>query len=572
MQTVEQATSSGVSSAGAVSPDDLPLQRAYKWEREAAQAAFLTQPVAGRTLHWTWAQAMDETRRMAAYLSSQNWPTGSRIVILSKNCAWWIMAELAVWMSGHVTVPIYASLGPRSVRTLLAHCEPVACFVGAIEDKQVLVEGIPPGIQRITFPVVSDPSGLPWDGLVRTTAPMQASPVRAADDTATVIYTSGTTGAPKGAMHRFSSFVYFAAAAVRTIGEHFGGRMLPHLSLAHVAERALVEAVAYRNGAHLFFVESIDTFLTDLRRARPTALFSVPRVYLKIQQRVFEKVPRKTLDRWLRIPVVRTLAQRRILKQIGLDAVQVAASGGAPLPLSVLLWFRSIGLNLVEGYGMTETGITHTPPQGRSKPGYVGDCMPEVETRIAENGEVLVRSPMNMTGYYRNPEATAECFTPDGFFKTGDLGQVDDEGWLRILGRLKEQFKTSKGKYVFPSRIENLICASPLVEGCCVMGAGAAQPFAVVTQSEKGRELSTGSGGKRSAEEAFGEFLLQLNAQLEPHERLKFMVVTDQQWTVANGLLTPTMKLKRTLLESNYGALFKSWSNRNETIIWHVTA
>jgi long-chain acyl-CoA synthetase len=544
---------------------DLPLQRIYRWEKERAGAVFLTQPIGGQVRQWTWQQTLDEARRIAAWMEAQHWPKGSRIVILSKNCAWWIMSEFAIWMAGHVSVPIYPSLKAQSVRALLEHCEPVAIFIGAVDDQEMVAVGCPTTIQRISFPTAVDSSARSWKSIVDTTAPLSGHPVREADDLATIMYTSGTTGAPKGVMHRFSAFTYFASAVTRVVGASSEHRMLSYLPLAHIAERALVEASAIYTGFQIFFVDNLSTFLTDLRRTRPTVFFSVPRLLLKFQHRVLEKVPQNKLDRLLRIPLVGSLVKRRILRELGLDTVRIAASGSAPLPLSVLVWFRKIGLNLVEGYGMTETGISHTPRGGRSRPGWVGDGIPGVETKLAANGEILIRSPMNMIGYYRNPQGTEEAFDEDGFFRTGDLGEIDAEGWLKIVGRVKEQFKTSKGKYVCPTPIEKLLSVHPAIEGCCVMGSGMASAFAVVGITKESAQA------RAELERSLQALLDEANAQLEAHERLGFLAITDETWTVANGFLTPTIKLKRSALEESYARYFDQWAGANCTIVWHTS-
>jgi long-chain acyl-CoA synthetase len=256
---------------------------------------------------------------------------------------------------------------------------------------------------------------------------------------------------------------------------------------------------------------------------------------------------------------------------LGLDSVKVAASGGAPLAMSVLQWFRSVGLHLVEGYGMTETGITHTPSSGRSHPGFVGDGVTGVETVISPDGEVLVRSPMNMVGYFRNPEGTAQAFTEDGFFRTGDLGELDADGWLKIKGRAKEQFKTSKGKYVMPTPIEKLLSAHPAIEGCCVMGNGMPQPFAIVVPSPEYQDCFTSTDSRVALEQTLSDLLKEVNTQLEGHERLQFVVVSDHPWTVSNGLLTPSMKLKRSVLEQQCANWFEAWSVQGPPIRWHIT-
>jgi long-chain acyl-CoA synthetase len=474
-------------------------------------------------------------------------------------------------MAGHVTVPIYPSLGAQSVRGLLAHCEPVACFIGAIDDHSVVHDAIPRGVLRMSFPSAADPGEQTWESIVASTPALPGNPAREPDDLATIIYTSGTTGAPKGAMHRFAAFSYFAIAVLRAFGRNRNERMVSYLPLAHIAERALVESAALFCGNRVFFVESAATFRADLRRARPTIFFSVPRLFLKFQQNVLAKVPQPRLDRLLRTPVVNFFVRRRILRELGLDCVYLAASGGAALPMATLQWFRSIGLNLVEGYGMTETGITHTPLRGRSHPGYVVDSVPGVETRISASGEVLIKSPMNMIGYYRDSEATRQAFTEDGFFHTGDLGELDADGWLKIIGRLKEQFKTSKGKYVSPANIEKLLGVSPDIEACCVAGEGMASPFAIVVLSQEVRDGLEAPGARTACEQRLQAQLDRMNAQLDHYERLAFIVIAEEPWTIANGILTPTMKLKRSTVEQMYGPYFENWRLEDRPIVWHRT-
>jgi long-chain acyl-CoA synthetase len=559
-----------VDSAPAERTDLLPLQRIYHWERARAQEIFLTQPVRGEVRDWTWAEAVDEARRMAAWLKAQEWPPGSHIAILSKNCAWWLMADIAIWMAGHVSVCIYASLSAHGARQLLEHSDSVAVFLGPTDDRHMSAEGIPPGLRRVSFPQIDDPAATPWESIMEATPPLADSPVRDADDIATIMYTSGTTGMPKGARHRFRSLMGFAQAVTSVVGAHPDERMLSYLPLAHIAERALLEAAVYHSGFRLFFVESLETFRDDLRRARPTIFFSVPRLLLKFQQGVYEKVPPKKLERLLRIPVLRGIVRRKILRELGLDQTHLAASGSAALPMQTLLFFRSLGLNMVEGYGMTETGITHTPPGGRSRPGLVGYPAPGVEHQIAANGEVLVRSPMNLFDYYKNPEALAAAMTADGYFRTGDLGEIDNEGWLRITGRVKEQFKTSKGKYISPSQIERHLTLHPSVEGCCVMGENLPQPFAMIAAPARLAHCTDAASREVFATE-MKALLEEVNAGLEPWERLAYVVVTDEHWTVSNGFLTPTLKLKRSVLEGANAVWFEQWNRLGQPVVWHLT-
>ena len=553
------------------SEDDLALQCLYRWERERPGQVFLTQPFDGGKLReWTWAQTAGEARRMAAYLKAQHWEPGTRIAILSINCAWWILADLAIWMAGHVTVPVYPSLKAQSVRQILEHCEAKACFIGPTDEKENATLGVPEGVARICFPG-APANGLPaWDALAAATQPVAGNPVRRADDLATIIYTSGTTGTPKGVMHNFRALSFFPAAATEMLNLTREERVLSYLPLAHIVERVALESSAIFAGFHIYFSEGRDTFLSDLLRARPTVFLSVPRLLVKFQQGVFARIPQEKLNTLLRLPIINRYTKRRILRQLGLGTVRHAACGAAPLPTEILMWYRNLGLNLVEGYGMTEALITHMPRPGSVRPGYVGAALQGVEVKLTEVGELMVKSPMNMLGYYKDPEATKAAFTEDGFFRTGDLVRLEPDGQIKIIGRLKEQFKTSKGKYVVPAPIESKLMAHPAVEACCLMGGGLPAPFAVVLLSPDARKQCSDGDAQKALEESLAAQMDQVNAQLDPHERVKFIAIADGPWTVGNGLMTPTLKIKRSVLEGHYEALVDKWSRHGSPVVWET--
>jgi long-chain acyl-CoA synthetase len=554
-----------------VTEQELPLQRVYRWERERAAQPFLTQPFGGgKVREWTWAAAIEEARRVATHLKAQNWEPGSSVAILSKNCAWWILADLAIWMAGHVSVPIYSSLRPHSVRQILEHSEAKACFLGLVDEKD-MISGIPTDVLCISFPGNAAGHGATWDDLVASNPPLIGSTTRGGLDRATIIYTSGTTGIPKGAMHSFASLGFNARGLAELLEMNADQRMLSYLPLAHIVERVGIETLALFLGCRIFFIERTDTFIADLHRARPTIFLSVPRLLLKFQQNVFAKVGRGRLEMLFRIPLVNRLIKRQILRQLGLDTVRHAASGAAPLPAAILLWYRKLGLNLVEGYGMTETLITHLPAPGTFRAGYLGCAIRGVEARLGENNELLLRSPMNMLGYYRDPQGTRAAFLPDGFFRTGDVAEIAPDGQLKIVGRMKEQFKTSKGKYVAPAPIESMLTAHPALEACCLMGAGLASPFAVILLSEEARKQCADPQARAALEESLRAQMEEVNAQLDPHERVAFLAIADGPWTIGNGLLTPTLKLKRPLLEGRYQGMVDEWKARNRPIVWEST-
>jgi long-chain acyl-CoA synthetase len=554
-----------------ITDQELPLQRAYHWERARADEVLFTQPMGhGVVKEWTWGQAMDETRRMAAWLSAQNYEPGSRIAIMSKNTAWWIMADLAIWMAGHVSVPIYPNLVAESVKPILEHSGTVLCFVGKLDDWRSMVPGIPQGVLCVSTPLCEAPGYLQWSDLVAKTEPMKESPTFAPDAMATIIYTSGTTGMPKGAVHSFDAFAHTAKALQQVLGSDSNERALSYLPLAHVAERCLVEAQGLYIGAHVYFAESLDTFLADLQRARPTFFFSVPRLWVKFQQGVFAKMPAQKLDRLMGIPILGGIVKRKILKQLGLDSVRFAGTGAAPLPPEVMAWYRRLGLELLEGYGMTEQFAFATSSMpGRSRIGYVGEATPCCEVKLSESGEVLTRGPAHMKGYYKEPEKTQETMTEDGWLKTGDLGEFDEAGRLKIVGRAKEQFKTSKGKYVSPAPIEGKLASFNRVEAWMVSGSGFPQPFAIGMLPLGQWEVLKDANLRSAFTQDLHAHFKAVNDQLDPHERLDCIAIVSEQWTVEAGFVTPTLKLKRNVLEKYYGPRFDTWLAGKSAIVWH---
>jgi long-chain acyl-CoA synthetase len=552
-----------------VTAEDLALQLLYRWERERSERLFMTQPLAGGAVReWTWGQTAGQVRRMATYLKAQDWPPGTPVAILSRNCAWWIMADLAIWMSGHVTVPIYPSMKPQSVRQIMEHSGARACFLGATDFQETVAAGIPPGVSCVRFPTSALNDWPTWDVLTSANNPMAGYPVRPPDDLATIIYTSGTTGTPKGVMHSFANIAYDAKTLDNLIGLTEKERFISYLPLAHIVERAGLEGSALNLGCQVFFSAGIETFLADLNRAQPTIFLSVPRLWLKIQQGVFAKMSRERLDRLLRIPILNLAVKRRILRRLGLSSVTHAASGAAPLPPEIITWYRKLGLNLLEGYGMTETLITHLPTPESMRPGYVGAAIPGVEAKLSENSELLIRSPMNMLGYYRDPEGTRAIFTEDGFIRTGDVAHIESDGQLKIVGRVKEQFKTSKGKYVAPAPIESQFMANPMVEACCLMGTGMPRPFAVVVLSEEVTQRTADSRQKAEIESSLLKLMDAINKELDPHEQVSFVAAVRGPWTIGNDAMTPTMKIKRGVLESRYQAFIDDWNRQSRPVVW----
>jgi len=559
-----------------IAPEFLALQRLYHWEKTAPGRIALTQPMGGGVVKdYTWAQVADEVRRMATHLQSHGWEPGTKVAILSKNCAWWLMSDLAIWMAGYISVPLYPTLAPDTIRQILSHSEAKACFVGKLDGWEGMKPGVPADLPCISYPL-SPPDAIKnyegWDDLCARSQPLKGEPVRAADELATLIYTSGTTGRPKGVMHSFGNFAWALDKGIKRIPMGADDRMLSYLPLAHVVERVLVEHGWLRTGMRVYFAESLETFTADVQRARPTIFFSVPRLWVKFQHGVHHKMPAAKLDRLLSIPIIGGLVRRKILKALGLDQCRFAAGGAAPMPVALLAWYRRLGLPVNEGYGMTENlALSHITLPGRNQEGTVGPTYEGVDARIdPQTGEIQMRSSALMLGYYKEPELTRETFTADGWLRTGDKGQIDAEGKLKITGRVKDLFKTSKGKYVAPAPIEDKLVMHDVVEACVVTGANMGQPLGIVMLNAETVARVGDPTHKTEIETSLAEHMRAINETLDPHEQLQCIVVVTTAWTVDNDVITPTFKVKRNRIEDLYAANYERWEASGKKVIWQA--
>jgi long-chain acyl-CoA synthetase len=549
----------------------------YVFDHEASHpdTVYLTQPTGGgQVVDYTWRQVLDQSRRMAAYIKAQGFEPGARIAILSKNSAHFIMAELAIWMAGGTTVAIFPTETAETVRFVLEHSGASLLLVGKLDTWEHQKPGIPAGLPCIALPLSPKTSYETWDAIVARTAPLAGTVQRAGTDIAILMYTSGSTGQPKGVMHSFERITRASENIVKDtqsrLGDRTENRVLSYLPLAHVFERAWVECASLVDGkTHVFFAESLDTFLQDLNRARPTTFISVPRLWLKFQHGVFSKMPPKKLDRLLSIPILGRIVGRKVLKGLGLDQTLLAGSGSAPIPAELISWYRRLGLNLIEGYAMTEDfAYSHNSTPAVNAPGCVGVPLPGVEVRISEDGEILIKSPGQMVGYYKRPDLDKEVFTDDGYFRTGDRGERRADGLLKITGRVKELFKTSKGKYVAPAPIENRINAHPLIETSLVSGVGQPSAYAMVVLSEELRPKQSDAAFRADVETQLAQLLKDVNSELADYEKLQMIVIAREPWTIENGCLTPTMKIKRTRIESEVGTRVDGWYAGRSKVQW----
>ena len=553
----------------------LILDYVYDHEAKLADRVYLTQPTGGgQVVDYTWKQTLDQARRMAAHIKAQGFEPGARVALLSKNCAHFFMAELAIWMAGCTTVAIFPTETAETVGYVLEHSGASMLFVGKLDTWEQQKPGIPASMPCVSFPLAPKNSYEQWDAIVGRTKPLTGRIARDGKDIAILLYTSGSTGTPKGVMHSFERITQVSENISKDIKSRIGdiddNRILSYLPLAHVFERAWVECASFVDGkTHVFFAESLDTFVADLNRARPTTFISVPRLWLKFQQGVFAKMPPKKLNRLLGIPILGGIVKRKVLKNLGLDQALLAGSGSAPIPADLINWYRRLGLNMIEGYAMSEDfAYSHNSTPEINMPGCVGVPLPGVEVRISEEGEILIKSPGQLVGYYKRPDLDAEVFTADGFFRTGDRGERRADGLLKITGRVKELFKTSKGEYVAPAPIENSLNAHPLVEISMVSGLGQPAAYAMVVLAEDIRPKQKDPAFRKEVETQLMQLLKDVNSELVSHEKLQMIVIAQQPWTIENGFLTPTMKIKRSRIEGEVNAKVDAWYSANGKVQW----
>ncbi|HEY9009147.1 MAG TPA: AMP-binding protein [Ohtaekwangia sp.] len=540
-----------------------PLERFYHWEKNTPKQPFLRQPVAGKWTVYTYQQAGNEARRIAQALKKLNLPPQSNIAILSKNCAHWIMADLAIWMAGHVSIPIYPTLSATGIHYILEHSEARAIFLGKLDSFVKQRDAIAPDIYQISFPFYGPNEGDAWDDLLQN-EPLMESALPSGEQVASIMYSSGTTGAPKGVELTFGAFDFTGQSLVRNFGITKPERFFSYLPLSHIAERAYIEIGVLYSGSSISFTESLDKFAENLREVQPTLFGGVPRIFAKFQEGILSKMPQQKLDRLLSIPIASAIMKRVIQKKLGFSKTHLIVGGAAPIPVSLLKWFASLGVEIREIYGMTENcGYSHGDHGDIVHIGTVGRPWPGIEVKFTEEGEILVRHPGLMRGYYKDAETTRNVFTADGFLKTGDKGVADAAGYLTITGRVKDQFKTDKAKFIAPAPIEMKFSSNPDIDSICVVGMGIPQPIALVVLSAMAVDKS-----KDMVMEGLTFTLQQVNASLEHYERIEKVVIMREGWTVENGFMTPSLKVKRNEIEKVHLAKYPVWYKHEAKIVW----
>lgn len=539
-----------------------PVEAFLYWESTQPDKLFLNQPINGKYKTYTYLEAGIEIRKIAQSLKNLNIPKRGKVAILSKNCAHWIMADLAIMMADYVSVPIYPTLQADSIKYIIDHSEAQAIIIGKLDNYQNQKKGIN-NIIKIGISLYDIDTEITWEELVETTKPIADTKGVKPEDLMTIIYTSGTTGVPKGVMHKVSSFTQIAQTAIRILDLPSHPRFFSYLPLSHIAERNGIEMHGLFRGASFSFPESLDTFASDLERVQPHLYFGVPRIFAKFKEKILATIPQKRLNIILAIPILNTLFKKKLHKKLGLGSAKIVFSGAAPLAVSMMTWYEKIGIIIHQAYGMTEDcALSHFNLPNQNIKGSVGKPLPGATAKLNELGEVCIKSNCLMMGYYKMPEETKASFDDEGYLKTGDIGEYNHD-YLYITGRIKDQFKTDKGKYISPAPIELEFLKNNSIEQICIVGMGIPQPIALITLAMPAKDLS-----KTELSASLIETLKQINSTLEKHEKVEKIVIMNEDWTMENGLLTPTLKTKRNQIEKIHQPKYNTWFNQQNTIIY----
>jgi long-subunit acyl-CoA synthetase (AMP-forming) len=538
---------------------------------EHPDRVFLRQAQGDRFVDISYRQAHDQAQRMAAALADRGVARGDRVAILSKNCWHWIVADLAILSLGAVSVPYYPTLSADSLAELIALSDLKAIFIGKLDDYAAQASGIPAELIKVAFPPYgSQPEQadcLRWNELIAQHEPLAHPHEPTAHEPFTIIFTSGTTGTPKGVVLTYDAPYQLAIAeSTRPVYGIFQGnaaRVLSYLPLSHVAERSVTEITGILAGSEIYFAESIESFAANLRAARPTLFFAVPRIWTKLREGIISKLPERWLLLVLKLPVLGAALARFLRKQLGLNDARLVLSSAAPLAGDLHAFFARLGIHIQEVYGMSEVGGAATLAARGAAHAGVGQPLPFAEIKVApDTQEILMRTPWMMTEYFRDPERSAQVLR-DGFVHSGDTGRFDEHGNLHVIGRVNDTFKTSKGKFVVPAPLELTIATWPSVDQVLVTGRGLPQPIALICLSELGRKHA-----RAELEAELTRALAAFNKDAAAHERLARVVVVDEPFSLENGLLTPTLKVRRHGVEARYGANFEEWASRPGQIVW----
>lgn len=543
-----------------------PNEMILKWAEERPNEVYLKQTINRKFVEYTYAEVADQALKLVSALNDLGVQPRDKVALVSKNCAEWFICDLAMMLGDFVSVPIFPTAGADTIEYCLTHSESKVLIGGKLDDPAATQQVIDskPEIITISLPYDTAPNcKYQFKELIASAQPSETRPEHHDDKLMSLVYTSGTSGLPKGAMLTYGAFSWSVQQLINHIGIQENDRLFSYLPLAHITERVYIFGSSIMGGVQTAFPESLDTFIEDVKMQRPTLFISVPRLWTLFQQRIQDKLPQKKLNILLKIPFVNSLIKKKLAEGLGLDQARVLGCGSAPVSPALLDWYHSVGLHITEAWGMTESFAYSTLnyPFRADKIGSVGNAGPGIELKIAEDEEIMVRGKGLFSGYYKNDIATQESFNAEGWLHTGDIGFIDSEGYLTIQGRKKDTFKTAKGKFVAPVPIEKKLFEYSRVEMMCLIGLGLPAPILLVVPHD------FPNFDKERYERTTKKVIARMNADLESHEQIKGVLMIKDPWSIENGILTPTLKIKRHVLEQKYHDIGHNWP-KGQLVVW----
>lgn len=551
-------------SAGCALPP--PNEMILKWAEERPDEVYLKQIINRKFVEFTYAEVADQALKLVSALRNLGVNPGDKVALISKNCAEWFICDLAMMLGDYVSVPIFPTAGAETIEYCLTHSESKAIICGKLDDAKATQQVINEMSDLISIALPYNTAPMcqyQYIELVANEVPSVERPQHYDDKLMSLVYTSGTSGLPKGAMLTYGAFSWSVQQLINHIGIKPTDRLFSYLPLAHITERVYIFGSSIAGGVPTAFPESLDTFIEDVKMHRPTLFISVPRLWTLFQQRIQDKLPQKSLNILLKIPLVNSLIKKKLALGLGLDQARVLGCGSAPVSPALLEWYHSVGLNITEAWGMTESFAYSTInyPFRADKIGTVGNAGPGIELKIADDSEIMVRGKGLFSGYYKNDIATQESFDSEGWLHTGDIGAIDADGYLTIQGRKKDTFKTAKGKFVSPVPIEKKLFEYSRIEMMCLIGLGLPGPILLVVPHDFPHF------DKERYERSTRKVIDRMNQELASHEQIKGVLMIKEPWTIENGILTPTLKIKRHVLEQKYHELGHDWP-QGQLVLW----
>lgn len=551
---------------------DVQFKSIVNWllenECKKADSIYLRQPHDQIWQEFTWADVVHKSRQVARFLMDNGLKSGDHVSIYSKNCAEWFIADFGITLAGMINVPLFANQHKDSIDYVVRHANVAMIFVGKLDAPNKSFMNLPADIPTISFDYHEKLStNFSWLSVMES-EPLLDVIMPKPDDLYTIIYSSGTTGFPKGVMFTHEAIAQNLEIFPRDLAMHAPSnirhRLLSYLPLAHVYERSSVQLASVCLDCDVSFVQSLEKFAANLQEVQPTLFAAVPRIWSVFKQKIEKKIPERKLNILLKIPFVSRYIKRKISNQLGLSECLLSVSGAAHLPIHVIDFFSKIGIFIQEGYGQTENlayGTLSLPNLRKS--GFVGSPRFGVKIKQGKGGELLTKSPCLMAGYYKDATSTTTALTSDGWLCTGDIVEIDKMNRVKILGRISENFKNQKGEFVAPTPIEDQFESPELLEHMCLVGRGLPSNVLLVDLTDKATKTC-----RSKVKEELKSLWHIVNRKLLSHEKISHIVVTNDSWTIENGCLTPTQKVKRLAVEARYHAAIQKSLTEPSSVLW----